>query len=39
VLVHDTKVVRFFEDEVICKFGVPKYVLIDKKSKWASKFD
>jgi hypothetical protein len=27
------------EDEVICRFGVPKYVLINNGSKWVIKFD
>lgn len=34
-----TIVARFFEEEIICKFGVPKYVLIDNGGEWTIKFD
>jgi len=32
-------IIRFFEDDIICRFGVPKHVLMDNGRKWASKFD
>jgi hypothetical protein len=30
---------RFLEDEIICKYGVPKFVLTDNGGEWAAKFD
>ncbi len=30
---------RFLEEEIICKFGVPKYVLTDNGGKWMVEFD
>jgi hypothetical protein len=30
---------RFLEDEIICRFGVPKHVLTDNGREWAAKFD
>ncbi len=30
---------RFLEDEIICRYGVPKFVLIDNGGEWAAKFD
>ncbi len=37
---HDAKIApRFLEDEVICMFGVPKYIIIDNGSKWFTKFN
>ncbi len=30
---------RFLEDEVICKYGVPKFVLTDNGREWAAEFD
>jgi hypothetical protein len=30
---------RFLEDEAICRFSVPKYVLINNGSKWYVEFD
>jgi len=31
---HDAKIAsRFLEDEIICRFGMPKYILIDNGSK------
>ncbi len=36
---HDVHIVaKFLEDEVICKYGVPKYVLIDNGSEWVKEF-
>jgi len=30
---------RFLEDEIIYRYGVPKFVLIDNGGEWATKFD
>jgi hypothetical protein len=30
---------RFLEDEVICRYGVPRFVLIDNGGEWAAEFD
>jgi len=30
---------RFLEDDVICRYGVPKFVLTDNGGEWATKFD
>jgi hypothetical protein len=30
---------KFFEDDVICRYGVPKFVFIDNGGEWATKFD
>jgi hypothetical protein len=30
---------RFLEDEIICRYGVPKFVLIDNEREWAAEFD
>jgi hypothetical protein len=36
---HDTyTVAKFLEDEVICKYGVPKYVLTNNGSEWMKEF-
>jgi hypothetical protein len=32
-------IVNFFEKEIICKFGVPKYVLIDNGGEWMVGFN
>jgi len=31
--------VRFLEDEIICRYGVPKFVLINNGGEWAVEFD
>ncbi len=37
---HDVKTTtNFFECKVICKFGVPKYILTNNGTKWSVKFD
>jgi hypothetical protein len=37
---HGTKTAaRFLEDDVICKYGVPKFVLTDNGREWATKFN
>jgi hypothetical protein len=36
---HDAKTTtRFLEDDIICKCGVPKFVLIDNGGEWAIEF-
>jgi hypothetical protein len=30
---------RFLEDEIICRYGVPKFVLTDNGGEWAAKFN
>jgi len=30
---------RFLEDEIICRYGVPKFVLIDNGGEWAVEFN
>jgi hypothetical protein len=30
---------RFLEDDVICRYGIPKFVLTDNGGEWAAKFD
>jgi hypothetical protein len=32
-------VVKFFENEVIYRFGIPKHILIDNGREWAIEFD
>jgi hypothetical protein len=27
---------RFLEDEILCRFGVPKHVLLDNQGEWAT---
>jgi len=37
---HDATItVRFLEEEIICQFGVPKYILTDNGSEWMKEFD
>jgi len=30
---------RFLEDDIICRYGVPKFVLTDKGGEWVAEFD
>jgi len=30
---------RFLEDEIICRYGVPKFMLTDNGGEWAAEFD
>jgi transposase-like protein len=30
---------RFLEDDIVYRYGVPKFVLIDNGGEWAAKFD
>ncbi len=40
MLDHDVEIVgQFFENEVICKFGIPKYNLTDNGLEWAAEFN
>jgi hypothetical protein len=37
---HGAKITtKFLEDDVICRYGVPKFVLTDNGGEWATKFD
>jgi len=37
---HDVPIAaRFLEEEIICRFRVPKYIFIDNGSEWMKKFD
>jgi hypothetical protein len=36
---HDACIiVKFLEDEVICRYGVPKYILTNNGSEWMKEF-
>jgi len=40
VVDHGAKTVaRFLENDVICRYGVPKFVLTDNGGEWAAEFD
>jgi hypothetical protein len=30
---------RFLEDDIVCRYGVPKVVLTDNRGEWAAEFD
>jgi hypothetical protein len=37
---HDVvSVARFLKEEIICKFGVPIFILIDNGGEWMAEFD
>ncbi len=37
---HDVAIATIFlEEEIICQFGVPKYIFIDNGSEWMKEFD
>jgi hypothetical protein len=37
---HGAKIAAMFlEDDIICKYGVPKFILIDNGGEWAAKFE
>jgi hypothetical protein len=37
---HGAKTItKFLEDDVICRYGVPKFVLTDNGGEWVAKFD
>jgi hypothetical protein len=36
---HDVIIAtKFLEDEIICRYGIPKYILIDNGSQWMKEF-
>ncbi len=37
--VNDHQLSRFLEDDIICRYGVPKFVLTDNGGEWAAEFD
>ncbi len=40
VVDHGAKIAaRFLEDDIICRYGVPKFVLTDNGREWATEFD
>jgi hypothetical protein len=40
VVNHGAKIAsRFLEDDIICRYGVPKFVLTDNGGEWAAKFE
>jgi hypothetical protein len=40
VVDHGAKTIaKFLEDDVICRYKVPKFVLIDNGGEWVAKFD
>jgi hypothetical protein len=40
VVDHSAKTAsRFLEDDIICRYGVPKFVLTDNGGKWAAEFE
>ncbi len=37
---HDVIIVaKFLEDEIICRFGVPKYIFTNNGNEWMKEFD
>jgi hypothetical protein len=37
---HDAVIItRFLEEEIICQFGVPKYILTGIGNEWMKEFD
>ncbi len=37
---HDTTIVtKFLEEEIICRFGIPKYIFIDNGNEWMKEFN
>ncbi len=37
---HGAKIVaRFLKDDIVCRYGVPKFVLTDNGREWVAKFD
>jgi len=37
---HDARTTtKFLEDEIICRFGIPKYILTNNGGEWAIEFD
>jgi hypothetical protein len=38
-LIKEHDIARFFEEKIICSFGVPKYVITNIGSEWMKDFD
>jgi hypothetical protein len=37
---HDATItIRYMEEEIIYRFGMPKFILIDNGSEWKAEFD
>ncbi len=37
---HDTRTItKFLKDEIIYRFNIPMYILIDNGGEWATEFD
>jgi hypothetical protein len=37
---HDAyTIVKFLEDEIICRYGIPKYILTNNGNEWMKEFD
>jgi hypothetical protein len=37
---HDVAITtRFLEEEIICKFGVPRFIFTDNGGEWMAEFD
>jgi len=37
---HDVTIaIRFLGEEIICRFGVPKFIFIDNGGEWMAEFD
>jgi transposase-like protein len=37
---HDVAIItRFLEEKIICRFGVPKFIIIDNGGEWMVEFD
>jgi hypothetical protein len=30
---------KFFKDEIICKYGIPKFIIIDNEREWSIELD
>jgi len=40
VVDHSVKTAsRFLEDDIICRYGIPKFVLTDNGGEWAAEFE
>jgi len=40
VVDHSVKTAsRFLEDDIICRYGIPRFILIDNGGEWAAKIE
>lgn len=40
ILDHGAKIgAKFLKDEIICRYGITRFILINNRGKWSSKFD